>query len=271
MSETVWGVPERIVYLLREIYKKCYGDYPTYRTLPINEDILKILNDIQTEIGVTPSQSNSLSIPEVMLNDLKILYNAFTSLTYPNNLAIPETLESILTAIAEYVIPEPSLYEYCYWVVNLVSNEVFGGSNWHAQTFIVGTVGHSVTSVKLLLSRYTYEHTGIITVSIRGTDSSGHPTGNDLTVGTTDGETLPEGFVGEWREITLTEYILNPNTKYAIVLRYTGDPVTHGGLIWYSDMFGPYEGTQEESYNSGELWESSTFFDFLFEVWGNSS
>jgi hypothetical protein len=177
-----------------------------------------------------------------------------------------------IVAIVEQPIVEPSLYEHCYWVVNLVSNEVYGGSNWHAQTFIVGTVGHTVTSVKLLLSKYINEHPRIITVSIRETDSSGHPTGNDLTVGTTDGETLPDrGFGGEWREITLTEYILNPNTKYAIVLRYLGDPVTHGGLIWYSDLFGPYEGTQEESYNSGELWESSTFFDFLFEVWGKSS
>ena len=60
---------------------------------------------------------------------------------------------------------------------------------------------------------------GTVTVSIRNT-SAGNPSGGDLCVGTTDGDTLPTGAPYEWREITLGAGAdLAAVTKYAIVVR----------------------------------------------------
>ncbi len=63
----------------------------------------------------------------------------------------------------------------------------FGIINWMAQTFTPSTA-HKITSVKLPL--YRWGSPGTITVSIKATDGNGHPTGDDLCLGTTDGNAL---------------------------------------------------------------------------------
>jgi hypothetical protein len=141
-------------------------------------------------------------------------------------------------------------------------------SKWQAQTFTVGATAHTITSVKLLL--YRTGNPGTITVSIRATDGSGHPTGSDLTSGTTDGNTLPTGSPYEWREITLTEYTLSANTKYAIVVHCVG--AYNNWFMWRTDASSPtYSGGNVEwSSNSGSSWNAVSTDDNMFEVWGNS-
>jgi len=139
---------------------------------------------------------------------------------------------------------------------------------WIAQTFTVDA-RHTVTSVKLKL--YKKGNPGTVTVSIRATDGT-HPTGSDLTVGTTDGNTLPTASPYEWRQITLTSYALSANTKYAIVVRAPGGDGSTTWVRWVYDYYdslyagGNYEWSQE----SGDYW-SSAGYDFMFEVWGSSS
>lgn len=146
----------------------------------------------------------------------------------------------------------------------------FYGTEWRAQSFTVGAVGHTITSVKLKLCRA--DSPGTITVSIRNTDGLGYPTGDDLTSGTTDGNTLPHCYVppAEWREISLTEITLNPTTKYAIVAR--APSVAYANRIeWSISSAGGYDGGNSMTSSSSgvdDTWSGYTT-DGLFEVWGN--
>jgi hypothetical protein len=142
-------------------------------------------------------------------------------------------------------------------------------TRWMGQTFTVGAVGHTVTSVKLKLARNVDWPPGTVTVSIRET-VGGLPTGGDLTVGTTNGDTLPVSPTYEWREIALTEYTLSANTKYAIVIRIAGGTASYK-VNWRLDLSSPtYDGGNlTYSTDGGGTWFSVTSEDFMFEVWGN--
>lgn len=136
---------------------------------------------------------------------------------------------------------------------------------WCAQTFTVGSVGHTITSVKLMLRRSGSP--GTVYVGIRAVDGSGHPTGGDLTSGTTNGNTLPVSPNWEMREIALTEFTPSVNTQYAIVVH---QPSADQYLMWaLSTAAGYGGGAVELSFNSGSSWTTHTEWDFMFEVWGN--
>ncbi|MBA7585446.1 hypothetical protein ES708_27425 [subsurface metagenome] len=161
--------------------------------------------------------------------------------------------------------PPPTLYEY-YNTGD--DNEWHAyGVIWEAQTF-TPVVAHKITSVKLYLLRTGSP--GPVTVSIRATDGSGHPTGEDLCSGTTNGDTLPDTENGKWREIALGDgYNLEADTKYAIVIRaLEGD--SSNRVWWRLDYSDPtYErGCNESSNNSGETWNSFPAYDLMFEEWG---
>jgi len=144
------------------------------------------------------------------------------------------------------------------------------GATWYAQTF-TPSIAHKITSVELLMGRK--DSPGTITVSIRATDGSGHPTGEDLCSGTTNGNTLPSGPPGEWREITLGDgYDLSASTKYAIVVRAL-DGDANNAVYWMVDITSPtYSGgNQEYSNNSGSSWTSHTDKDLMFEEWGSAA
>lgn len=140
---------------------------------------------------------------------------------------------------------------------------------WQAQTFTVGAEDHTITSVKCKWARSDNDPQ-TVTVGIRAVDGSGHPTGADLTSGTTDGGTLPAYPTFEWREVTLTEYTLSANTKYAIVVR-APDSGPSAWLVWRYDYAGSFaNGNIELSSNSGSSWTTKSTWDFMFEVWGNA-
>ncbi len=142
----------------------------------------------------------------------------------------------------------------------------FGIINWMAQTFTPSTA-HKITSVKLPL--YRWGSPGTITVSIKATDGNGHPTGDDLCLGTTDGNALTTDTGGEWREITLGAGAnLAADTKYAIVARAPDS--LFDKVYWRVDGTSPTYtgGALEWSNNSGSSWTTEAEQDFLFEEWG---
>jgi len=138
---------------------------------------------------------------------------------------------------------------------------------WQAQTF-TPSESHKIISVKLKI--YRTLSPGTITVSIKATDGNGHPTGEDLCSGTTNGNTLTTDTDGEWREIIIGDgYSLSGSTKYAIVVRaLDGNGTNHVG--WRMDDSSPtYSGGNAEySIDGGENWSSSSTRDFMFEEWG---
>ncbi|MBA7660486.1 hypothetical protein ES703_68488 [subsurface metagenome] len=138
---------------------------------------------------------------------------------------------------------------------------------WMGQTFTPATA-HKITSVKLKL--YRYGSPGQLTVGIRATDGSGHPTGEDLCSGTIDGNGLTTNAAGVWYEITLgAGYNLDADTKYAIVARAL-DGSSANCVRWrYDDGDATFEGGNGEYSNTfGESWGAYPTSDFMFENWG---
>ena len=152
-------------------------------------------------------------------------------------------------------------------------DDIYGslwGTSWKAQTF-TPSQSHEVLRVKLKLYRYGFP--GTVTVSIRATDGSGHPTGNDLCSGTTDGDTLTTDSEGEWREIIFASgYNLAANTKYSIVARASGQESSDDAR-WKEDWSSPTYpgGCLETSGDSGGSWSSYTTSDMMFEEWATLS
>ena len=141
------------------------------------------------------------------------------------------------------------------------------GLYWDGQTF-TPTLNHRIISVKLVM--YRFGSPGTITVSIRATDGSNHPTGLDLCLGTTNGNTLTTDGDGEWREIVLGNGCnLLANTKYAIVVRLPGGDINND-IELVGDITDPsYSGGQGEYSDDGGIsWYTWDHIDFMFEEWG---
>jgi hypothetical protein len=133
-----------------------------------------------------------------------------------------------------------------------------------AQTFTASS-SYSITSVKLYMVRSATNAPGTLTVGIRAT-ASNKPTGSNLAVGTTDGNTLPNtGSTPEWREITFTSgYSLTSTGKYAIVLNSSN---ATNSVYWRIDVSSPSYAGGNSLYGSGESWTSATTWDCLFETY----
>lgn len=156
-----------------------------------------------------------------------------------------------------------------YYNANDDNEHGFKVGIWDAQTFTTSTA-YSITSVKLKLYKEGSPKT--ITVSIRLADVNNKPSGNDLTDGTTDGDTLPTGSPYEWREITLTPYVLSASTQYAIVVRCVGGTGANFAH-WREDATSPtYSGGScVRSTDTGVTWTVTTTVDYMFECYGTYS
>ncbi|MBA7506211.1 hypothetical protein ES706_04892 [subsurface metagenome] len=159
-----------------------------------------------------------------------------------------------------------TLYEY--YNTGDDTGTYFFGDRRGAQTFTPQTA-HKITSVKLKL--YRSGSPGTVFVSIKAVDVDGHPTGDDLCSGTTDGSTLPTGPPYEWREITLGDgYNLLVDTKYAVVI-YAGPGDLTKCVRWrMSNEAGYANGARETSHDAGETWNTDTTVDLMFEEWGEA-
>lgn len=194
---------------------------------------------------------------------LALILTTYVPMVSTPRLVTPPTATLTLTTYAPTVIV-PTRYEY-YDTEGDFTAHIYGNSQ-RAQTFTPSTA-HKITSVKLLL--YRYGSPGTITVSIKAIDGSGHPTGDDLCSGTTDGNTLTTSSPGEWRKITLGAGAdLSADTTYAIVVKAL-DGNGSNWLSWRYDFAGTYAGgNYEVSSDGGSNWTSYANYDFPFEEWG---
>jgi len=175
-------------------------------------------------------------------------------------------------------------------------DNAYGGvynPNILGQTFTVGATGPNVnftiTSIRLKLYRFPLSSAGAtpgtVYVKIYATDINGKPTGNVLASGSTDGNTLREGMDdregGAWRDISVSEYTLLANTKYAFMVEVpTGNPwqgyvrcrMVHSDPVYIGGKLvdtSPYSGgcLVSSSYEGVTL---NIDYDFMFEVYGIS-
>jgi hypothetical protein len=168
-----------------------------------------------------------------------------------------------LSVVAVVPVWAATLYEH----YNTGDDNVWGfyGQYWKAQTFSAES-DHVVGAVKLKLWRSGSP--GDLTVSIKATDGSGHPTGADLTSGTISANTLTTNTAGAWYEVSLTPYSLTSGTKYAIVARALGGDDANR-VWWRLDESSPTyaDGNVEHNADNGVNWTTYADRDFMFEVW----
>ena len=153
---------------------------------------------------------------------------------------------------------------YDFYKVNDDSDNGLYSPLWLAQTF---QASDTYTAVGVKIKIWRTNLPGTVTVSIRATSAS-KPSGADLAVGTTNGNTLPSVATGEWREITFASgTAITSGTTYAIVVRATGGNLGNR-INWRSDSSSPSytNGSYAYSANSGTSWTLNTSVDFMFRV-----
>ena len=132
---------------------------------------------------------------------------------------------------------------------------------WTAQTFVASSC-YTLSAVHLKLYKHTANQPGTIIVSIRTTDIEGHPTGDDLCIGTIDGDTIHNIITHAgvpYCEIEFTApIILTLGTKYAIIVRST---VYNQNAFWEAESDMPEVGNIETSSDMGVTWISYVLTD----------
>lgn len=139
-----------------------------------------------------------------------------------------------------------------------------------AQTFTVGNTGdnvsHNITGIKLRM-RYVDAAWNFI-VSIRAVDGAGNPTGPNLTSTVVNSSELTTNIA--WIEITLPQYKLDKNTKYAIVIGAPDAPGGGGGIVEWSRSTGHgyTGGNWVYSSDYGVTWIPNLSREFTFYEYG---
>ena len=143
-----------------------------------------------------------------------------------------------------------------------------GGANiWLFQT-ITATVDYTLKGVRLKLFRN--ESPGDITVSIRDV-VAGDPVGDDVILGTLNGNAITAEIDGEWYWISLGPgHGLKKGTRYAIVIRAL-DAIGDNYIKWREQKFGNgYPGGRKgQSDDGGVSWTPNDESDMMFETYGD--
>jgi hypothetical protein len=156
------------------------------------------------------------------------------------------------------------------------SATIGGRDDWLAQTFTAIST-HTITMVKLRIFGRGTPPPDVI-VSIKATDSNGHPSGPDLTSGVISSNQITIDLAGQWNSVPLTPITVTAGTRYAIVARsvWANEPITY--FAWKSNYIDTSATLPPEGYDGGNMeYTDSTghWFardrDFLFEVLGESA
>lgn len=156
--------------------------------------------------------------------------------------------------------------DYDYYITGEDAAIDATGGTWISQTF-TATEDYNAVGVNLKLYRKGYP--GTVTISLRAADSN-EPTGADLVSGTTSGNSLTDGYGGEWRYISFSEVQeVTTSSQYAIVVRApTGD--LSNKVYWRCDKTSPTytAGEVAGSTDSGSSWVTYDLLDIdcMFEV-----
>jgi len=144
---------------------------------------------------------------------------------------------------------------------------VYGG-HWMAQSFLVEQESHSALWVRL--SMYRLGEPGTVVVGLREVDSSGFPTGDDLTTGTIDADVMSNS-TASWYTVVLDEYSLVYNTTYAIVVSAESGDASNALYVMSDDSAATYAGgTKIYSTTGGLIWLEDTGHDLQFAISGRA-
>lgn len=115
-----------------------------------------------------------------------------------------------------------ALYEYYLGDANV--ERPVSTTEYPGQTFTVGTVGtnenFTLTQIVIKGRNDSGASPGVISVILKAVDSSGHPTGANLSVGTFNANGVSTT-VGEEIIVEMAAVVLSASTKYAFYLTAT--------------------------------------------------
>lgn len=136
-----------------------------------------------------------------------------------------------------------------------------------AQSFSVGAIAVTVTSIKLKM--YRSGSPGTITLAVYAVDGAGKPTGAALTSGTINGNTFTVDTAGEWYETAVTGYTLSANTSYTIVISCATANAANRFGIRHQNATNIYAGGKLfTSADGGGTWTNWDAMDDVFEIVG---
>lgn len=175
--------------------------------------------------------------------------------------------------LVDAVVPGRAI-RFEYYRTGDITGGAVWGANWQAQTFTVQAGrDHAIEVIELKGGRYGNGGAlpGIVTVSIKAVDASGHPVGADLAVGTFDADIMPNVTVydtdtAEWVSVTVEPRTpLKAGTQYAIVVRAL-DGDFGNRFRWGQDNSSPTYtgGALEASSDSGATWVAISGSDMMF-------
>lgn len=146
------------------------------------------------------------------------------------------------------------------------TNALIGGATeWRGMGFTSSST-HTICYVKAYI--YRVGSPGNITMYLYE-NANGKPTGNALTSGITDGDTLGDSTC-EWRQFDLdTPTEITAETQYSAVLSATSGTWPTAGVRWCADESSPpyAGGTEVMTSDGGSTWSTDPK-DMLFEEWG---
>jgi len=158
-----------------------------------------------------------------------------------------------------------------YYNINDNNATMIYGDNWRAQTFKIGTnaqiQNYNLASIRLKI--YRKNSPGTLTISIRDVGNDGYPTGNDLSIGTIDCDSITTSFSGDWYDATMSNYMMRCGQEYAIIMRaLSGD--SNNAVYLRVEVVGSYAGGNSiYSTDGGNNWLTSTS-ERLFEIYGDA-
>ncbi|MFQ5861389.1 MAG: hypothetical protein ACE5IG_07585 [Dehalococcoidia bacterium] len=161
---------------------------------------------------------------------------------------------------------DPVTAQYENYTTGRDSQIKFHGDTRLGQTFTPGT-DHTI--IKLIIGMNRIGTPGTVTVAIRETDASGHPTGDDLVSATFDAGELVATPSWEWKEVAMPAVHVKADTKYAIEVRHPTGNTNNCPLIQLDTSAATYGGgNYVASTDAGATWADNLNADVMFEEHG---
>ena len=215
--------------------------------------------------GITIAAFKSASTPAFNFTAFTNPANTtYTNASSPINLTINYTVQLNGKNLSQvwYNLNGSATINESYTEQNFWNTEPLASSEWHAQSFTIGNRGTNQSFVISTLSVHGYRDTGSpgpFNASIRNVNSTGQPTGPDLSTGYLNASSIGNTSTGEWINISMSPYTLNASTQYALVI-WTNTTGSNQYIMQVDEFSSTYTG--------GKYMESSdqgaTFSDFPF-------
>jgi len=147
--------------------------------------------------------------------------------------------------------------------------EVYAG-NWVAQSINISDQSHSIFAVRLML--YRVGEPGTVTVGVTETDDTGLPLGDDLVVGTFNGDYVTNNTAGAWYTILMnSEDGFANDVVYAVVISAESGDDDDYICVRLDDSAATYAGGSAITTTNGGLsWSADTDNDLMFAISGRA-